>query len=95
MTKQGLVDLKQSQHLASTKSFILDDAALPTDAYIMESTLFDYTLSVRKSECFGFKRYLKALYRGELQDRIRHGYGVMIYEGNERVYEGSWVEDKR
>lgn len=87
------VDVKQLG--ASTKSLILDDSALPSEAYLMESALFDYTQVVRRSETFGFKRYLKALYRGELADRKRHGFGVMLYEGSERVYEGTWVDDQR
>ena len=46
----------------------------------MESHQFDYEFDVRRSDNFGFKRYLKALYKGELNDNKRQGYGVMIYE---------------
>ena len=59
----------------------------------MESTLFDFD-EVHKQDNFGIKRYADAIYRGELLNSKRHGYGVMFYKKN-RVYEGAWYNDVR
>ena len=48
--------------------------------------MFDYEL-IRKSEQFGMKKYTDAMYRGELENGKRSGYGAMVYRKN-RVYEG-------
>ena len=53
---------------------------MPSDEHIMESNVFDYNKQCRFSENFGFKRYLKALFKGEIVDGKRNGLGVMIYE---------------
>ena len=48
--------------------------------------MFDYE-QIRQSNLFGFKKYQDAVYRGEIVDGKRDGYGVMVYRKN-RVYEG-------
>ncbi len=40
-----------------------------------------------KEEIFGMKKYQDAVYRGQLQNGKRDGFGVMVYRKN-RVYEG-------
>ena len=57
----------------------------------MDSKIFDYQ-QIRQSESFGFKKYTDAVYRGQIGNGKRHGYGVMVYKKN-RVYEGQWAED--
>jgi hypothetical protein len=52
----------------------------------MESTVFDFE-SIRKSEFFGIKKYSDAIYKGEIQNGKRNGYGIMQYKKH-RVYEG-------
>ena len=54
----------------------------------MESKIFDYEV-IRKASGFGFKKYADAVYRGELGNGKRHGFGVMVYRKN-RIYEGQW-----
>jgi hypothetical protein len=68
----------------------------------MESQQFNYKKDLLQSENFGFKKYLKALYRGEVIDGKRQGKGVIVYEpvpGGDprgiRVYEGEWTNDQR
>ena len=61
--------------------------------YTMESNMFDYDL-VKQSESFALKKYQDAIFRGEIQQGKREGYGVMVYRKN-RVYEGQWVNDYR
>jgi len=56
------------------------------DEYKMESNMFDYE-EVKKSEGFGIKKYNDAIYRGEIIEGKRDGFGVMVYRKN-RVYEG-------
>ena len=55
--------------------------------------MFDY-IQVKKGESFGIKKYSDAIYRGELLNGKRNGFGVMLYKKN-RVYEGEWVNDLR
>ncbi len=68
---------------------------MPSDEHVMESSVFDYERQCRYSENFGFKRYLKALYKGEIVEAKRNGLGVMIYEQGTRLYEGQWRGDQR
>lgn len=42
---------------------------------------------IRKLPSFGFKKYADAVYRGELVDGKRSGFGTMVYRKN-RIYEG-------
>ena len=55
--------------------------------------MFDYE-GVRNLEIFGIKKYQDAIYRGELINGKRNGWGVMFYKKN-RVYEGQWLGDVR
>jgi hypothetical protein len=73
----------------------MDDQALPPREYVMESNQFDYDKDLLSSEYFGFKRYQRALYRGEIHEGKRLGLGVIVYDGKERVYEGQWEGDQR
>jgi len=59
----------------------------------MESNEFDYD-SIKTQDQFGIKQYKDAIFKGELQNRLREGKGVIIYN-NGRVYEGDWSDDKR
>jgi hypothetical protein len=54
--------------------------------YLMESNMFDYQ-QIKNSPHFQIKKYADAIYRGEVQDGKREGFGVMLYRKN-RVYEG-------
>lgn len=49
---------------------------------------------LKSSPNFKKKRYVDALYFGELLDGKRHGKGVMKYKSG-RVYEGDWINDLR
>ena len=61
----------------------------------MESLVFDYQ-ACRDSEHFSIKRYVNAIYFGELIDQKREGLGIMIYGADKGwVYEGQWAHDKR
>jgi len=59
----------------------------------MQSTLFNYD-QIMKEEIFGMKKYQDAVYRGQLLNGKRDGFGVMVYRKN-RVYEGQWAHDYR
>ena len=59
----------------------------------MISNEFDYE-QIKILTNFGIKHYKDGIYRGELQDRKRHGKGAIQYF-NGRVYEGQWENDKR
>ena len=48
--------------------------------------MFDYP-KIQQSENFGIKKYADAIYRGQLLNGKREGYGVMVYRKN-RIYEG-------
>ena len=63
------------------------------ELYQMISNEFDYE-EIKQSLKFGIKQYKDSIYRGELENRKRHGKGVIVYK-NGRVYEGDWVIDKR
>lgn len=52
----------------------------------MESKLFDYSV-IKEQANFGIKKYNDSIYRGELVDNKRQGYGVMVYR-KARIYEG-------
>ena len=43
---------------------------------------------------FAVKSYKDSVYRGEIEDSMRHGRGVITYNSS-RIYEGHWVRDKR
>ena len=47
-----------------------------TEEYIMESTIFDFE-AIKKSKYFGIKKYSDAIYKGEIQNGRRNGYGIM------------------
>ena len=52
----------------------------------MESNMFDYE-EMKASEHFGLKKYADAIYRGEIIEGKRTGFGTMVYRKN-RIYEG-------
>ena len=52
----------------------------------MESNMFDYE-EIKKSPMFGIKKYADAIYRGEIVNGKRDGFGTMVYRKN-RIYEG-------
>ena len=57
----------------------------------MESMIFDY-LAIRESEEFAIKRYLNAVYKGQVTpEGKRNGKGIMLYQN--RIYEGGWSID--
>ena len=56
-----------------------------SEEYIMESAGFDFDV-IRKSEFFGIKKYSDAIYKGEVENGKRNGYGIMQYKKS-RVYE--------
>jgi hypothetical protein len=49
---------------------------------------------LRQSQIFRKKRYVDAVYFGEVVDMKRNGKGVMKYKTG-RVYEGDWLNDLR
>jgi len=59
----------------------------------MSSDLFNYN-EIKNSESFGVKKMADAIYRGQIKDEKRHGYGVMVYN-TKRVYEGQWDNNFR
>jgi hypothetical protein len=50
--------------------------------------------AIRKSECFRRKRYIDAIYFGEIIENKREGQGIMKYKSG-RLYEGNWKTDVR
>lgn len=46
----------------------------------------------KTSKYIKLKKYTDAAYYGEIINRKREGYGVMIYS-DQRVYEGQWACD--
>lgn len=62
-------------------------------SYVMLTDLFDFN-KLKTAEQFAIKKYKDSLFRGEIVDKQRHGLGVCTYD-NGRVYEGSWLMDKR
>jgi hypothetical protein len=48
----------------------------------------------KSSEIFKKKRYIDAIYFGEIVENKRNGKGVMRYKTG-RVYEGDWQNDLR
>jgi hypothetical protein len=61
--------------------------------YTMESSLFDFQ-AIKDQPNFGIKKYNDSIYRGELENNKRKGFGVMVYR-KARVYEGQWDKDAR
>lgn len=59
----------------------------------MMSNEFDYQELLR-SDKFAIKKYRDSIYKGEIENRKRHGKGVIVYDNN-RLYEGEWFMDKR
>lgn len=49
---------------------------------------------IRQSLIYKRKRYVDAMFFGELLELKRHGQGVMLYKTG-RVYEGEWLNDLR
>lgn len=56
--------------------------------YKMLTDLFDFEM-LKQSKNFHVKRYKDSLYRGEIENKKRHGLGICCYEIG-RIYEGSW-----
>ncbi len=63
------------------------------DEYMPESNEIDLEL-VKTSQSFKKRRYVDALFFGELIESRRHGKGVMKYKSG-RVFEGEWIKDLR
>jgi hypothetical protein len=63
------------------------------EEYKPESELIDFN-KLRMSEKFKKKRYVDAIYFGEIERMRRNGIGVMKYKSG-RLYEGEWVDDIR
>lgn len=61
--------------------------------YVPESNLLDLE-EIKASQNFRKKRYVDALYFGELAESKRNGKGVMKYKSG-RVFEGDWQNDLR
>jgi hypothetical protein len=49
---------------------------------------------LKNSENFRTKTHEKAIYKGEMIDHKRDGYGIMKYTSG-RLYEGHWLDDLR
>lgn len=49
---------------------------------------------LRQSQIFKKKRYVDALFFGEIIESKRQGKGVMRYKTG-RIYEGDWINDLR
>eukprot|EP00347_Sterkiella_histriomuscorum_P000072 403377294 len=79
--------------LAKNSTIASSTAATDESEYEMMSSEFDYE-QLKQSPFFGIKRYKDSLYRGEIQNKKRHGQGIIVYNMN-RIYEGEWVMDKR
>lgn len=61
--------------------------------YIPESTEVEMAF-FRKTDLFKKKRYIDAIYFGEICESKRNGKGVMRYKSG-RVFEGDWQNDLR
>ena len=55
--------------------------------------LFDLD-ELKQSENFAIKKYKESVYRGEILNKVRNGFGVCSYT-NGRLYEGFWEQDLR
>ena len=61
---------------------------------MMLSKVFTYEELQTKAD-FQIIKFKDALYRGQIRDKDqREGYGIMTYD-NSRIYEGSWLNDRR
>ena len=49
---------------------------------------------IKNSQNLKKKRYVDAVYFGEITEKKRHGKGVMKYKSR-RLYEGEWLNDLR
>lgn len=63
------------------------------EEYKPESNLIDMEV-LRMSDKFRKKRYVDAVYFGEVVNMKRTGKGIMKYRSG-RLYEGEWFEDIR
>jgi hypothetical protein len=63
------------------------------DEYIPESNEIDVE-SLKLGQNFRKKRYVDAVFFGELINGKRNGKGIMKYKSG-RVYEGEWLNDLR
>jgi hypothetical protein len=63
------------------------------DEYVPESKEIDME-HLRTIQICKKKRYVDALYFGEIIEVKRHGKGIMKYKSG-RVYEGDWLNDLR
>ena len=63
------------------------------EEYKPESNLIDMDI-LRSSEKFRKKRYVDAIFFGDIVNMKRTGKGIMKYKSG-RLYEGDWFEDIR
>jgi hypothetical protein len=63
------------------------------DDYVPEFNEIDIDM-IRNSQSFRKKRYIDAMYFGEISDNKRSGQGIMKYKSG-RLYEGNWELDIR
>ena len=81
----------KTESKADTLQF--DTLSMFGDDYAPESELVNFE-ELKKSDYFKTKRYMDALYKGEIVNGKRQGKGVMRYR-NARIYEGDWEADLR
>jgi len=82
----GIPDDHLSQHSGIINYNFLDD-------YVAESGELDVE-SLRASPALKKRRYVDALFFGEMAEGKRQGKGVMKYKSG-RLYEGDWLKDLR
>lgn len=63
------------------------------DEYVPESSEVDIE-QIKHSQLLRKKRYVDALFFGEIEETKRQGKGVMKYKSG-RIYEGEWISDLR
>ena len=88
---QKLQDLKKE----AEQKKVVEYESETIELYEMISDEYDYNALRRESEFFNIKQYKDSIFRGEInKKRKRHGHGVIVYDTG-RIYEGSWLNDKR
>lgn len=90
MQKHGTQGLSDNQDQLSQQSMANFNFI---DEYVAESNEVDIEY-IKQSALLRKRRYVDALFFGEIVDKKRHGKGVMKYKSG-RVYEGDWKEDIR
>ena len=92
--KPNLMQTLEGRKKGVTKFYLNDDEE---QKYLLYTPVMDEILNwqeLKRSKMFAIKTFKDSVYRGEIENSMRHGLGVITYSSS-RVYEGHWVNDKR